>query len=58
MKRFFFCPEITTKLSLMNFEIKEIPIRYYGRTYEEGKKITAFDGLDALFVLIKYRYLN
>ena len=55
---FSFCPEITTKLSLMNFEIKEIPIRYYGRTYEEGKKITAFDGLDALFVLIKYRYLN
>jgi len=57
-KGFSFCPEITTKLSLMNFEIKEIPIRYYGRTYEEGKKITAFDGLDALFVLIKYRYLN
>ncbi len=55
---FSFCPEITTKLSLMNHEIKEIPISYYGRTYEEGKKITAFDGLDALFVLIKYRYLN
>ena len=41
-----------------NLEIKEIPISYYGRTYEEGKKITAFDGLDALFVLIKYRYFN
>ncbi len=57
-KGFSFCPEITTKLSLMNLEIKEIPISYYGRTYEEGKKITAFDGLDALFVLIKYRYFN
>ena len=55
---FSFCPEITTKLSLLNFEIKELPISYYGRTYEEGKKITAFDGLDALFVLIKYRYFK
>ncbi len=57
-KGFSFCPEITTKLSLMNYDIKEIPISYFGRTYEEGKKITALDGLDALLVLIKYRYLN
>jgi len=55
---FSFCPEITTKLSLMNLDIKEFSINYSGRTYEEGKKITAFDGLDALFVLIKYRYFN
>ncbi len=55
---FSFCPEITTKISLMNLDIKEFPINYFGRTYEEGKKITAFDGLDALYVLIKYRFFN
>ena len=57
-KGFSFCPEITTKISIMNIEIEEFPINYMGRTYEQGKKITAFDGLDALYVLIKYRYFN
>ena len=57
-KGFSFCPEITTKLSLMNLNIKEFPINYSGRTYEQGKKITAFDGLDALFVLAKYRFFS
>ena len=57
-KGFSFCPEITTKISLMKINIKEFPINYMGRTYEEGKKITAFDGLDALYVLVKYRFLN
>ena len=57
-KGFSFCPEITTKLSLMNLDIKEFPISYSGRTYEQGKKITAFDGLDALYVLAKYRFFN
>ncbi len=55
---FSFCPEITTKISMMNIGIKEFPINYIGRTYEQGKKITAFDGLDALYVLAKYRYFN
>ena len=57
-KGFSFCPEITTKISMMNIEIEEFPINYIGRTYEQGKKITAFDGLDALYVLAKYRYFN
>jgi dolichol-phosphate mannosyltransferase len=57
-KGFSFCPEITTKISMMNISIEEFPINYIGRTYEQGKKITAFDGLDALFVLAKYRYFN
>ena len=57
-KGFSFCPEITTKVSLMEIDIKEFPIKYMGRTYEEGKKITAFDGLDALYVLTKYRFLK
>ena len=55
---FSFCPEITTKISLMNIDIEEFPINYIGRTYEDGKKITAFDGLDALYVLAKYRYFK
>ena len=55
---FSFCPEITTKISMMNIDIEEFPINYIGRTYEQGKKITAFDGLDALYVLAKYRYFN
>jgi len=57
-KGFSFCPEITTKISLMNINIKEFPISYNGRTYNQGKKITAFDGLDALYVLLKYRYFK
>ena len=55
---FSFCPEITTKISLMNIDIEEFPINYNGRTYNQGKKITAFDGLDALYVLLKYRYFK
>ena len=55
---FSFCPEITTKISMMNIDIEEFPINYIGRTYDQGKKITAFDGLDALYVLTKYRYFN
>ena len=57
-KGFSFCPEITTKISMMNINIEEFPINYIGRTYEEGKKITAFDGIDALYVLAKYRYFD
>ena len=57
-KGFSFCPEITTKISMLNINIEEFPINYIGRTYEQGKKITAFDGLDALYVLVKYRYFK
>ena len=57
-KGFSFCPEITTKLSLIKVKIKEIPISYQGRTYEEGKKIVAKDGLSAILTLLKYRFLK
>ena len=53
---FSFCPEITTKISLLKIEIFEIPINYDGRTYEQGKKIVANDGLKAIWTLFKYRY--
>ena len=39
---FSFCPEITTKLSLLKIDINEVPINYKGRTYEEGKKNRCF----------------
>ena len=57
-KGFAFCPEVTTKLSKKNYNIFEIPISYSGRTYDNGKKITATDGLIALFSLIKYRLID
>tara|TARA_B100000927_G_scaffold287452_1_gene280407 strand:- start:222 stop:923 length:702 start_codon:yes stop_codon:yes gene_type:complete len=53
---FSFCPEITTKVSRLNEDILEVPINYNGRTYNQGKKIKATDGLKAIFVLFKYRF--
>ena len=55
---FGFCPEITTKISNLRIKIKEIPINYKGRTYSEGKKIKAIDGLIAIYVLLKYKFLK
>ncbi len=55
---FAFCPEVTTKLSKLNYKIHEISISYNGRTYKDGKKITSYDGLIALYSLIKYRLVN
>ncbi len=54
-KRFGFEPELTAKLSrIKNIRIYEVGISYYGRTYEEGKKINWKDGLRAIYVIIKY----
>ena len=55
---FAFCPEITTKISNLNVGIFEIPISYNGRTYNEGKKISSFDGFRALYSLIKYKFIG
>ena len=54
-KRFGFEPELTAKLSRIdNIRIYEVGISYYGRTYEEGKKINWKDGLRAIYVILKY----
>ena len=53
--RFGFEPEITAKVAKGNWRIYEVPISYAGRTYEEGKKITWKDGLQALWCIIRYR---
>ncbi|MBM3701508.1 MAG: glycosyltransferase family 2 protein [Actinobacteria bacterium] len=52
--RFGFEPEVTIKLSRLNCRVCEVGISYYGRTYEEGKKINWKDGLRALYVILKY----
>jgi dolichol-phosphate mannosyltransferase len=55
---FSFCPEVTTKISNLKYEIFEVKISYKGRSYKEGKKISFIDGLDALWTLIKYKIKN
>ena len=52
--RFGFEPEITAKLAKKNLRIYEVPISYYGRTYDEGKKIGWRDGFRAIWCIIKY----
>jgi len=52
--RFGFEPEITAKIAKKRCRVFEIPISYYGRSYEEGKKITWKDGIKAFFTIVKY----
>ena len=52
--RFGFEPEITAKISKRNLRIYEVGISYYGRTYEEGKKIGWRDGIRAMYCIVKY----
>ena len=52
--RFGFEPEITVKVAKRRLRIYEVGIRYWGRTYEEGKKIGWKDGVRALWCLVKY----
>jgi hypothetical protein len=52
--RFGFEPEITAKLAKKGVRIYEVPISYYGRSYNEGKKITWLDGMKAIFTILKY----
>jgi glycosyltransferase involved in cell wall biosynthesis len=52
--RFGFEPEITVKVAKRRLRIYEVGISYWGRTYEEGKKINWKDGVRALWCLLKY----
>ena len=54
--RFGIEPELTIKLARRQVRIYETPISYYGRTYEEGKKITWKDGVAALYYMIRFRF--
>ena len=54
-KRFGFEPEITAKISkIPNVRIYEVGISYYGRTYQEGKKINWKDGFHAIYCILRY----
>jgi dolichol-phosphate mannosyltransferase len=55
-ERFEFCPEVTARLLKSGQRIEEVPIRYTGRTAEEGKKIGWRDGVEAMWTLLKYRF--
>ncbi|MBE9492609.1 MAG: glycosyltransferase family 2 protein [Bacteroidetes bacterium] len=58
-KRFGFEPEVTAKISRFSgIRIYEVGISYYGRTYDEGKKISAGDGFRAIWCVLKYNILD
>jgi glycosyltransferase involved in cell wall biosynthesis len=56
--RFDFEPEITAKLLKQKVRLYEMSISYYGRDYDEGKKITWKDGFAAIWTLLKYRFVD
>lgn len=57
-KRFGFEPEVTAKLAMIpNIKLYEVGISYYGRTYEEGKKIGWKDGVRTIYCILKYSLL-
>ncbi|MFC1657748.1 glycosyltransferase family 2 protein [Candidatus Moduliflexota bacterium] len=53
---FEFCPEVTAKAIRAGYKIHEVPISYYPRSFNEGKKIGWQDGLTAIYTLFKYRF--
>lgn len=57
-KRFDFEPEFTAKLLKRKVRIFEVPITFNPRLYSEGKKITAWDGVIALWTLLKFRFID
>ena len=57
--RFGFEPEVTAKISrIKNIRIYEVGISYYGRTYDEGKKIGWKDGIRAVYCILKYGVIH
>ncbi|MDR1602626.1 MAG: glycosyltransferase family 2 protein [Tannerella sp.] len=55
---FEFCPEVTAKVAKRGIKIQEVAIKYYPRSIEEGKKIKWTDGIEAIWTLFKYRFVN
>jgi glycosyltransferase involved in cell wall biosynthesis len=56
-RRFGFEIEVTAKVAKLGCVIYEVPISYHGRTYQEGKKISFVDGLEALWLILRYNIL-
>ena len=57
-KRFEFCPEVTAKIAKKGIKILEVPISYHPRSIKEGKKIKWRDGVEAVWTLLKYRFVE
>ncbi|MEM4259851.1 MAG: glycosyltransferase family 2 protein [Candidatus Woesearchaeota archaeon] len=57
-KRFEFCPEVTAKVAKKGVKIFEVPIKYYPRSKKQGKKIKWYDGFEAIWTLLKYRFVK
>ena len=55
---FEFCPEVTAKLRRLKHPIHEVPISYNARGIAEGKKIRLADGIEAVWTLLKYRFIS
>jgi glycosyltransferase involved in cell wall biosynthesis len=51
-------PELTAKLLKRRARVYEVPISYYGRTYAEGKKIFWYHGVEAIWALLKYKFVD
>ncbi len=51
-------PEITAKVCLRKLRVYQLPISYYGRSYDEGKKISWRDGLKAIWILLRIRVVG
>ena len=51
-------PEVTAKIFKQKLKVVEVPITYYGRNYDEGKKISWYDFFPAVWALIKFRFIN
>jgi hypothetical protein len=56
--RFGIEPELTARVGRANVRVYEVPISYFGRTYEEGKKIGFKDGVRAVWAVAKYGLLR
>jgi glycosyltransferase involved in cell wall biosynthesis len=57
-RRFEFEPEFTAKVAKRKYRVYEVAISYYGREFDEGKKITGWDAIPAIWTLIKYRFVD
>ena len=57
-KRFGIEPELTARVAHSGARVFEVPINYYGRTYEEGKKIGWWDGIKAIFVILYFNLID
>lgn len=57
-KQFDVEPELTAKVLKKGYQIYEVPISYFGRTFAEGKKLTWRDGVMAFWTLVKFRILD